>query len=88
MPEENNGQNAKQNLDIAEIKKDIEFIKVQLIEIKQNHLHEINEEIKGLKEEIEAIKKELQARPTWAVTMLCAITVGLISFIIGNFFVR
>jgi len=87
MPEENNG-NKIQDLAILSIQKDVEFIKVQLIEIKQNHLHEINEEIKGLKEEIEAIKKELQARPTWAVTLLCAITVGLISFIIGNFFVR
>lgn len=83
-----NQKNTTQDLAILAIQKDIEFIKCELTEIKQNHLHEINEDIKGLNVKIVALKEELDKRPTWSITMLVSVTVGLISFIIANFFVR
>ncbi len=80
--------NSQQNIDIAEIKKDIEFIKVQLIEIKQNHLHEINKEIKCLKVEIENLKADILSQPTWMMTGIISLCLMLVSFIVGYFLVK
>ncbi len=85
---ENNGQNAKQNIDIAEIKKDIQRIFEVLKEIKENHLHDINEEIKCLNLEIKNLKQDIVSRPTWFMTSIISLCLMLISFIVGFFVIK
>lgn len=76
-----NKKNSVQDIAIAQMAKDIEFIKIEITEIKSNHLKGINNEIKEL-------KRELYARPTWPTTMLISTTMALISFGIAYFFVK
>jgi hypothetical protein len=41
--------NNKQNIDIAKIQTDMNWIKCEVADIKDNHLHEIREELKSQK---------------------------------------
>ena len=75
--EENNG-NKKQDICIAQIQKDVQRIFDELKEIKENHLHAINEEIKEL-------KREVNSRPTWLMSAVISLCLMLLSFIIGYF---
>jgi SMC interacting uncharacterized protein involved in chromosome segregation len=43
---------------------------------------------KELCKKLEELKEEVQRRPTWAITMLVAFTLSLMSFILVNYFVR
>ena len=85
---EENGKNTQQDLSIVRIQKDIEFILKEITDIKTNHLHAINEEIKCLNSEIRKLKDELNSRPTWFLTFLVSLCIGLISFVLANFFVK
>lgn len=78
MSEENNN---KQNIDIAQIQKDVEYIKVDLAEIKTNHL-------KHIYDKIDIIEATLNARPTWTITMLVSVCLALFTFFIAHFLVH
>ena len=77
--------NTKQDLAILAIQKDIEFIKCEMVDIKTNHLHNINDEIKTLNKEIGNLKDKLNRRPTWFITFIISLCMALIAFILGNF---
>ena len=76
MTQNGKRKNTDQDLAILSIQKDIEFILHEITDIKENHLHAINEEIKGLTVKLEAQKEELDKqreetlkRPTWLITL-------------------
>ena len=80
-------KNNKQDLAILSISKDIEFIKCEITDIKTNHLHSINGEIRELNKEISNLKDELNRRPTWFITFIISLCMALIAFILGNFLI-
>ena len=84
----NGKKDSLQDMAIITIQKDVEFIKCDIAEIKNNHLHGIVEEIKGLHTEIEALKQELNARPTWTITFLASLCMALIIFVLTNYFLK
>jgi hypothetical protein len=45
----NNNNNQRQNIDIAKIQTDVDWIKSEVSDIKDNHLHEIRGELKSQK---------------------------------------
>jgi hypothetical protein len=82
MPYEKNGKkNNSQDLAILAIQKDIEYIKLAIDDIKNNHL-------KALNDEITDIKKQLSSRPTWAITFLTSLCLAMLIFILTNYFLH
>ena len=73
---ENNNQ---QNIKLATIQKDIDWIKIELKEIKENHLGSIYSKLTCL-------ERKVNSRPTWLITAivsgLVSICVALIVFIL------
>lgn len=72
-------QNNQQNIAIARIQKDIDWIIVELKNIRDNHLNSIYSKLSCL-------DKKVNSRPTWFVSMgissLFALSVGLIVYLV------
>ena len=88
MTQNGKRKNIDQDLAILSIQKDIEFILHEIKDIKENHLHTINEEIKNLTTKLEAQKEQLDRRPTWMITFIISLCMALIAFILGNVIIR
>jgi len=71
--------NNQQNIKLATIQKDIDWIKIELKEIKENHLNSIYTKL-------DCLSKKVNSRPTWLLSLvissLLALLVGLIVFIL------
>jgi len=73
MPE--NNHNAKQDREIAEVKTDVKWLIREVGDIKNNHLVSIYQSIND-------IKDNLSQRPTWLITGMVSLLVGLIVFLL------
>lgn len=118
MPKNNNnGRNAKQDIEINELNLKSARLEEQLkaadlarqmavkdMERRLEGMNEFREQLtkqattflnrevyetnhKELCNKLEELKEEVRRRPTWAITMLVAFTLSLISFILAHYFV-
>lgn len=80
MGQNNNekARNRKQDVDIASILVELKWIKVELKEIKENHLDSIYKRLKDIEE-------KLNERPTWLMAGIFSLLVGLILFCVTHF---
>ncbi|MEK6829237.1 MAG: hypothetical protein AABY15_03855 [Nanoarchaeota archaeon] len=80
-------QNAKQNIEIAEIKKDVCFLKDEVAEIKKQVLNEIPHTLKGMEDKIDAVERKIGkaeiSNSKWLIALLTALIMTLIGTIIN-----
>ena len=60
--------------DIADIKRDL-----------SNHINDLKRAICNVDTKVGNIEKDLNKRPTWLITSICSLALGLLMFILGYF---
>ena len=83
-----NGKNTKQDVQIAEMRKDVTNFCSQMIELKAVFQDFKQNEFQHLSNKVEVIGNSLKDRPTWSVsiiiTFLSSLCLGLIVYILTN----